>query len=192
MTIARLIGRLNESLSTDMMVVCDVGNCLFAAVGLRMHAHTEFLAFGFCTTLDFAVPAALDAQIARPDRRALVLFGANVLQITGTEFASQARFGLAPMVIVFNNCGYSTEQFVLDGLFNNLSEWRFDRFGELFAALHGFDAPTEDSFEQALNQAIAAREAPSIINMHLDLDDPSPPMRRLAEHLKSQVRRESR
>jgi hypothetical protein len=61
MTITRLIGRLNESLSTDMMVVCDLGNCLFAAVGLRTHAHTELLAFGFCTTLDFAVPAALDA-----------------------------------------------------------------------------------------------------------------------------------
>jgi indolepyruvate decarboxylase len=85
------------------------------------------------------------------------------------------------MVIVFNNCGYNTEQFVLDGLFNDVSEWRFDRFGELFAALHGFDAPTEDSFEQALNQAIAAREAPSIINMPLDSDDSSP-MRRLAEH----------
>ncbi len=192
MTIARLIGRLNESLSTDMMVVCDVGNSLFAAVGLRTHAHTEFLAFGFCTTLDFAVPAALDAQIPRPDRRALALFGANVLQITGTEFASQARFGLAPMVIVFHNCGYGTEQFVLDGLFNDLSEWRFDRFGGLFAALHVFDAPTKDSFEQALNRAIAAREAPSIINMHLGSDDPSPPVRRLAEHLKSRVRRESR
>ena len=191
MTIARLIGRLNECLSTDMMVVCDVGDCLFAAVELRTHARTEFLASGFYTTMGFAVPAALGAQIARPDRRALVLVGDGAFQMTGTELASHVRFGLAPIVIVFNNRGYSTERFILDGPFNDVSEWRFDRLGQLFGPLHGFDAPTEDSFEQALNLAIAARDAPSIINVHLDPYDSSPAMRRLAEHLKSRVGGES-
>jgi alpha-keto-acid decarboxylase len=187
MTIARLIGRLNERLSADMMVVCDVGDCLFSGVELRTHARTEFLASGFYTTMGFAVPAALGAQIARPDRRALVLVGDGAFQMTGTELATHARFGLAPIVIVFNNRGYSTERFILDGPFNDVGEWRFERLGELFGPLHGFDAPDEESFEAALDQAIAARDAPSIINVHLDPNDPSPAMRRLAEHLKSRV-----
>ncbi|HEX2237044.1 MAG TPA: hypothetical protein VHJ19_01490, partial [Gammaproteobacteria bacterium] len=38
MTIARLIGRLNAALTPDMMVVCDIGDCLVAAVELRVHA----------------------------------------------------------------------------------------------------------------------------------------------------------
>ncbi|MGH8502768.1 MAG: alpha-keto acid decarboxylase family protein [Gammaproteobacteria bacterium] len=187
MTIARLIGRLNEGLTPDMMVVCDVGDCLFAAVEMRVHARTEFLASGFYTTMGFAVPAALGAQIARPDRRALVLVGDGAFQMTGTELASHARFGLAPIVIVFNNRGYSTERFILDGPFNDIGEWRFENLSQVFGPLHGFAAATEDAFETALQQAIAARDAPSIINVHLEPDDPSPAMRRLAEHLKSRV-----
>jgi TPP-dependent 2-oxoacid decarboxylase len=187
MSIARLIGRLNEGLSPDMMVVCDTGDCLFAAVEMRVHARTEFLASGFYTTMGFAVPAALGAQIARPDRRALVLVGDGAFQMTGTELATHCRLGLAPIVIVFNNRGYSTERFILDGPFNDISDWCFDRLGALFGPLRGFDAPTEESFEAALNKAIAARDAPSVINVHLDPDDPSPAMRRLTEHLKSRV-----
>ncbi len=191
MSIARLIGRLNEALQPEMMVVCDVGDCLFSGVELRVHARTEFLASGFYTTMGFAVPAALGAQIARPDRRALVMVGDGAFQMTGTELATHCRLGLAPIVIVFNNRGYSTERFILDGPFNDISDWRFSRLGELFGPLHGFDAPTEESFEAALMQAIAMRDAPSIINVHLDPNDPSPAMRRLAEHLKSRVGGES-
>jgi indolepyruvate decarboxylase len=187
MSIARLIGRLDAALTPDMMVVCDVGDCLFAAVELRVHARTQFLASAFYTTMGFAVPAALGAQIAEPRRRALVLVGDGAFQMTGTELATHCRLGLAPIVIVFNNRGYSTERFILDGPFNDISDWRFDRLGELFGPLQGFDAPTEDRFEAALTAAIAIRDAPSIINVHLDPNDPSPAMRRLTEHLKARV-----
>ncbi len=145
------------------------------------------LASAFYTTMGFAVPAALGAQIARPDRRALVLVGDGAFQMTGTELVTHSRAGLAPIVVVFNNRGYSTERFILDGPFNDISDWRFERLGELFGPLHGFDAPTEDTFETALTEAIARRDAPSIINVHLDPNDPSPAMRRLTEHLKTRV-----
>jgi alpha-keto-acid decarboxylase len=137
--------------------------------------------------MGFAVPAALGAQIAQPNRRALVLVGDGAFQMTGTELSTHCRYGLAPIIIVFNNHGYSTERFILDGPFNDIAAWRFDRLNELFGPLHGFDAPTEDAFEAVLNKAIANRDAPSIINVHLDPNDPSPAMRRLAEHLKSRV-----
>ena len=187
MTIARLIGRLNAVLTPDMMVVCDTGDCLFAAIELRVHERTEFLASGYYTTMGFAVPAALGAQIARPDRRALILVGDGAFQMTGTEISTHCNLGLAPIVIVFNNRGYSTERFILDGPFNDISDWKFDKLGELFGPLNGYDAPTEDLFEEAITQAISTRDAVSIINVHLQPDDSSPAMRRLAEHLKTRV-----
>ncbi|MBI4005523.1 MAG: alpha-keto acid decarboxylase family protein [Gammaproteobacteria bacterium] len=186
MSIARLIGRLNAALTSDLMVICDIGDCLFAALELRVHERTEFLASAFYTTMGFAVPAALGAQIARPDRRALILVGDGAFQMTGTELATHCTLGLAPIVIIFNNRGYSTERFILDGPFNDISEWRFDRLGEVFGPLRGFDAPTEDQFETALTHALAHR-SPYIINVHLDPADPSPAMRRLAEHLRNRV-----
>jgi len=36
MTTFRLIERLNRALSAEMIVVCDLGDCLFAAIDLRV------------------------------------------------------------------------------------------------------------------------------------------------------------
>lgn len=188
MTIARLIERLDRALTSDMIVVSDVGDCLFAAIDLRVYERSEFLSSAFYTTMGFAVPAALGAQIARPDHRALVLVGDGAFQMTGTELSTHIRFGLAPIVVVFNNCGYSTERFILDGPFNDIGCWRFDRLGELFGPLNGYDAPDEESFEKALVEALANHATPSIINVHISRDDSSSAMRRLAEVLKSRVK----
>ncbi|WKJ88669.1 thiamine pyrophosphate-binding protein [Methylomonas montana] len=186
-TTARLIERLNQALSQDMIVVCDVGDCLFAAIDLRVHEQSEFLASAFYTTMGFAVPAALGAQIARPDHRALILVGDGAFQMTGTELSTHARLGLNPIVVVFNNGGYSTERCILEGPFNDINPWRFDRLGELFGPLMGYEASTEAEFEEALIKALNDRSMPSIINVHLSADDASSAMKRLTEHLKSRV-----
>jgi len=187
MTIKRLIARLNMALTPDFIVVCDVGDCLFAAIDLRVHEQTEFLASAFYASMGFAVPAALGAQIARPQHRALILVGDGAFQMTGTELSTHARYGLAPIVIVFNNGGYSTERGILEGPFNDISPWRFDRLGELFGPLNGYDAPTETAFEDALVKALLDKNVPSIINVHLAVSDASSAMQRLSAHLKSRV-----
>src|SRR6185295_10123376 len=110
MKIGRLIGRLNAALTPDMVVVCDVGDCLFAAVELRVHERTEFIASAFYTSMGFGMPAALGAAVARPDRRPLVLVGDGAFQMTGTELSTLARIGSNAIVVVFNNSGYSTER----------------------------------------------------------------------------------
>ncbi|MGD0961296.1 MAG: thiamine pyrophosphate-binding protein [Methylomonas sp.] len=186
-TTARLIGRLNRALTPDMILVCDVGDCLFAAIDLRVHEQSEFFASSFYTTMGFAVPAALGAQIARPDHRVLILVGDGAFQMTGTELSTYARLGLNPIVIVFNNCGYSTERCILEGPFNDIGLWRFDKLGEVFGPLSGYDVQTEQEFEQALGKALNNRSAPSILNVHLARDDASAAMKRLGEHLKSKL-----
>jgi TPP-dependent 2-oxoacid decarboxylase len=187
MSTSRLIGRLNAALTPDITVVADTGDCLFAALELRVHARTQFLASAFYTTMGFAVPAALGAQIARPDRRPLILVGDGAFQMTGTELTTSARLGLNPIVVVFNNQGYSTERFIVDGPFNDIAEWRFDKLGEVFGPLKGFNVDTEDQFEKAWQAAFGAVTVPSLINVHLQPDDASPAMRRLTEHLRARV-----
>jgi indolepyruvate decarboxylase len=103
--------------------------------------------------------------------------------MTGTELATAARLGLNPIVVVFNNRGYSTERFILDGPFNDISNWQFDRLGEVFGPMKGYSVSTEREFDAALAAALQEEAAPSLINVHLSPHDPSPAMRRLAEHL---------
>ncbi|NOT83921.1 MAG: alpha-keto acid decarboxylase family protein [Methylococcaceae bacterium] len=187
MTIARLMARLNQALTPDMIVVCDVGDCLFAAIDLHVHEQSEFFASSFYATMGFAVPAALGCACARPGHRTLILVGDGAFQMTGTELSTHAKLGLAPIVVVFNNGGYSTERNILEGTFNDISRWQFDRLGELFGPLKGYDAPTEVAFENAIIAALDNVSSPSIINVHLAVDDTSLAMQRLAEHLKSRV-----
>lgn len=187
MSIRRLIDSLNAALNADMSVVADVGDCLFSALELRVHARTRFLASAFYTSMGFAVPAALGAQCAYPELRPFILVGDGAFQMTGTELSTIARLGLDPIVIVLNNRGYSTERFILEGPFNDIAAWRFHELGRVFGPLAGFEAATEDTFETALHQALAIRDRPSLINVHLSQDDPSPAMRRLGEHLGRKV-----
>ena len=80
-----------------------------------------------------------------------------------------------------------TERFILEGPFNDISSWRFDRLGELFGPLHGFHAATEEAFEEALQSALKHRDGPSVINVILRPDDTSPALRRLSDRLRSRV-----
>ncbi len=185
--IGRLIGHLNQSMPSDATLVSDTGDCLFAAIELRVHDRTEFLASAFYTTMGFAVPAALGAKIARPERRPVVLVGDGAFQMTGTELATSARLGLNTIVIVFNNAGYSTERYILDGPFNDIGEWRFERFGELCPNVEGFVVHTEEEFEKAWQSALQNQGFPTLINAHLPPDDPSPAMRRLTAHIKERI-----
>ena len=187
MTIGRLIGRLNDALTPAMCVVCDTGDCLFAAVDLRVHERTEFLASAFYTTMGFAVPAAVGVCAARRDRRPLVLVGDGAFQMTGSEISTLARLGSNAIVVVFNNEGYSTERFILDGPFNDIHPWRFHRIGELMGPIEGHLARTEDEFETALRRALETLDRPSLIEVMLPPKDPSPAMRRLAESLRERV-----
>ena len=187
-TTARLIERLNQALSPEIIVVCDVGDCLFAAIELRVHEQSEFLASSFYASMGFAVPAALGAQIARPNHRALILVGDGAFQMTGTELSTHAHLGLNPIIVVFNNRGYSTERCILEGPFNDISPWHFDKIGALFGPLQGFDVTNEEAFERALLQSLGNHTMPSVINVHLEPDDSSSAMKRLAEHLQSRVK----
>lgn len=187
LTVARLIGRLNAALESGLMVISDVGDCLFAAIELRVVEKSEFIASAFYTTMGFGVPASLGAQVARPDRRALVLVGDGAFQMTGTELSTHARFGLAPIVIVLDNAGYNTERYILDGAFNDIAQWKMENLGAVFGPIDGHVAGNEQEFETAFRAALTQTSRPTIIRVVLAPDDPSPALQRLSAELKRRV-----
>lgn len=57
-------------------------------------------------TLGFALPAALGAKLARPDRPVVALIGDGGIQFTIGELATAAELALPVPIIVWNNRGY--------------------------------------------------------------------------------------
>src|SRR5207237_4782662 len=128
---------------------------LFGAADLFIRERTEFLSPAYYTSMGFAVPAAVGAQLANPKLRPLVLVGDGAFQMTGMELATVARYGLNPVVVVLNNGGYGTERPMLDGPFNDVHDWRYYCVPEVLGAGRGYLVETEDQLAHALQAARA-------------------------------------
>jgi len=183
LSVARLFDRLNEFLSENSIVVADVGNALFGASDLFIRCRTEFLGPAYYASMGFAVPAALGAQLARPELRPLVLVGDGAFQMTGMELSSIVRVGLNPVVVVLNNAGYGTERHIHDGPFNDLLNWNYHRLPDLLGSGRSFLVKTEQELDAALDAAALHTESYCLLDVHLDPLDHSDALGRLAERL---------
>jgi indolepyruvate decarboxylase len=186
-TSARLFGRLNDLLDDTMVVVADVGDCLFGAADLTICRKTEFISPAYYTSMGFAIPASIGVSVAAPDRRPIVLVGDGAFQMTCMELSTAVRHNFNPIVIVLNNKGYTTERFLQDGPFNDILNWNYHRMPDLLGGGWGFEVRTEGELDQALNAALANKKAFSLLNVHLEPDDISPALKRLAEGLSKRL-----
>jgi TPP-dependent 2-oxoacid decarboxylase len=182
-TLEGLFRHLDSALTEKTLVIADVGESLFAAADLHVRHRFEFLSPAYYTSMGFAVPAALGASFADPTLRPIVLVGDGAFQMTGTELASCLRYGQAPIVIVLNNRGYSTEREILEGPFNDVHEWQYERICDLIGGGVGSRINTQGEFEQRLAAAFADHNQIHLLNVLLDPADRSPGMMRLARRL---------
>lgn len=187
-TMSRLFEKINTILTEDMVVICDVGDSLFAGADLLMRRRTEFLSPAYYTSMGFSVPAALGAQCADPKGRPIVLVGDGAFQMTGLELSTIYRQGLNPIVIVLNNKGYMTERFIKDGSFNDIGDWHYHKITELIGGGWGFEVRSETDLEKAIDAAIANNDSFSLLNVHLGQYDRSDALGRLTERLADSLR----
>src|SRR5579883_649489 len=186
LTVKRLFERLNGFLSKNTVVVADVGDALFGATDLFIRERTEFLAPAYYTSMGFAVPACVGAQLANPKQRPLVLVGDGAFQMTGMELATIARYRLNPVVVVLNNQGYGTERHMQDGPYNDVWGWQYWRLPEVLGAGRGFLIETEDELDSALRTAADHKGGFCLLDVRLAPLDRSPALDRLASRLARQ------
>jgi indolepyruvate decarboxylase len=187
--ITRLIDRLDEQLTGNTIVVADIGDALFASSELTTRGRTEFLSPAYYTSMGFAVPAALGAQVARPEARVVAIVGDGAFQMTGMELSNIVRRKMPVVVIVLNNGGYGTERLLHPGEyeFNDIHTWRYDKLPEVLGGGTGYEVRTEGDFDMALNAAWQDTTGPSILNVYLSQDDASHALSRMAERMAKTV-----
>jgi indolepyruvate decarboxylase len=166
-----------------------VGDALFASTELTTHNRTEFLAPAYYTSMGFATPAALGAQVARPEARVVAIVGDGAFQMTGMELSTLVRMKAPVIVIVLNNGGYGTERLLHPGefKFNDIPSWQYHELPSVLGGGTGYQIRTEGDFDSALNAAWADRTGPSILHVHIDPQDCSPGLKRLAAMMQKTV-----
>jgi TPP-dependent 2-oxoacid decarboxylase len=182
-TLHGLFRHLDSLLDERTLVIADVGESLFAAADLHVHRRFEFLSPAYYTSMGFAVPAAVGASFADPTLRPIVLVGDGAFQMTGTELSTAVRYGHTPIIVVLNNRGYSTEREILEGPFNDVHEWRYERICDMIGGGVGTQISTQGEFERELATALADSTRLYIMNVLLDPADRSAGMIRLAHRL---------
>lgn len=183
----RLFARINELLDETMVVIADVGDCLFGASDLTIYRQTEFISPAYYTSMGFAVPASIGAQFGNPKLRPLVLVGDGAFQMTCLELSIAVRYRFNPIIMVLNNEGYTTERFLQEGPFNDIQNWNYHRLPDFLGGGKGFEVHTEGELEQALKSALANQDSFSLLNIHLGKMDVSPALVRLAERLSKKI-----
>lgn len=182
-TLRGLFRHLDTVLTDKTLVIADVGESLFAAADLHVRHRFEFISPAYYTSMGFAVPAALGASFADPTLRPIVLVGDGAFQMTGSELSTCVRYGQAPIVVILNNRGYSTEREILEGPFNDIHEWQYERICDVIGGGIGSRVETQRDFEQRLGAALADQAHVHVLNVLLDPADRSPGMVRLARRL---------
>ena len=187
LTMHRLFQHLNLLLRENMTIIPDVGDSLWAAADLRLPERTEFISLAYYTSMGFAIPAAIGAQLGKPTSRPLVVVGDGAFQMTGTELSTTIRYGLNPIVLILNNQGYGTVRPFIEGSFNDIENWDYTRVPELFGTGRAFAVRTEGEFDTAMNAALAETQHFVLIEAALGKSDMSPALIRLAEQVSKKL-----
>ena len=85
-----------------MPMTADIGDCLFTAMEIE---NTALAAPGYYAGMGFGVPAGIGVAAAT-GRRPLILVGDGAFQMTGWELGNCRRYGLDPIVVLFNNASW--------------------------------------------------------------------------------------
>lgn len=177
--VIRIIGL---HLDENSAVVCDTGDALFGAIGLRTAKRKEFISDAYYLTMGFGVPASIGVMAAEPKKRVFTIVGDGAFQMTGMELSTAVRQGMAPIVIILNNDGYGTQRIILDGKFNEIHPWDYAKVCEVLRAGRAHMVETKGQLDGALINALSSDQM-TIIEARVPRDACSPTLRLLGEEL---------
>jgi acetolactate synthase I/II/III large subunit len=156
MTVSRALVEIRAGLPREGILVTDSSNP-------ANQAFNEFPIFdagtnivpGGMSGIGFGVPAAIGAQIGRPDTPVLALVGDGSFLQTGTEIATAAMLGVPLVIVVLNNGGWEAIKDLQINLFGEdrkmITDWRtpdgapyFARVADMARALGCHSERVED------------------------------------------------
>jgi indolepyruvate decarboxylase len=177
--------KVSEALTPGNVVLADQGTSFYGMAGHRLPAGVTFIGQPLWGSIGYTLPAALGAALAHPERRIVLLIGDGAAQLTVQEIGVMAREGIAPVIIVVNNDGYTVERAIHgpQAYYNDILGWRWQ---ELPAALGvpgalAVRAHTVGELEAALAAAAQHRDRMAVIEVVVDRDDVPPLLAELAQ-----------
>ena len=98
-----LLRRLGAKLDEDAVVCVDVGQNQIFTCKYLPQKQGRLLTSGGLGTMGYALPAAVGAMTAAPERQTLVICGDGSFQMSMNELAAVKQAGMSPKILLFRN-----------------------------------------------------------------------------------------
>ncbi len=180
MTMARAVREIQAATRPDAIVVTGAGlpQGMVKQRWVTREPRTHLTSGGF-STMGFTLPAAIGAQLARPDAQVLAICGDGDFLQTMQELAAAAMLGTPICTVVLDNSGWISIKGGQQHHFGRTAMTDFTRNGTPyspdFAAIgRAFDVHTESAHEPAavrpaIERALATG-GPSLVHVRVERD----------------------
>ncbi|MFL6522058.1 MAG: thiamine pyrophosphate-dependent enzyme, partial [Nitrososphaera sp.] len=160
---------INDRASHDAIFTCDVGTpTLWAARYLKMNGSRRLLGSFSHGSMANALPQAIGAKEAFPDRQVISLSGDGGFSMLMGDFLTLKQLKLPVKVVVFNNGGLNFVELEMKaaGILTHgtsLVETDFSKLAEA-AGIFGLRAERPEQVEPLLNQALE-HNGPALVDV---------------------------
>ncbi|HEY2991577.1 MAG TPA: thiamine pyrophosphate-dependent enzyme, partial [Methylomirabilota bacterium] len=173
--IAGLIATLRRALPDDAIVVNDqTGLTYWMEWRFPVYEPRTFLYPAGSASLGYAVPAAIGAKVARPDRAVIAVCGDGGFMYSVNELATAVKYRLPIVFLVLNDNRFGAIQWLQELIFKRSGEAELAN-PDFVALAHAFGAHGErvdvGSLTSAIQRALAA-DGPTVIELPMAVDPP--------------------
>ena len=168
----RVVQVAREIAPEPSVAVVDSGAHMFPLIHFwTARAPQSFLISNGLATMGFALPAAIAAQLAHPDRRVVCFTGDGGLMMVAAELETVKRLGLPIVIVVFNDHALSLIKIKQEQ--KGYGEGDMSYCGPDFPSLarsfgiEAFAVATESELEEAITAAMASK-GPVLIDARID------------------------
>jgi len=171
---ARVMGTLGALAPDNAIFVCDTGTVTaWSARHLHMQEAQRYTLSGGLASMAYALPGAIGAQLAYPERKVIALTGDGAFAMLMGDFLTAVKYELPIIVLVFNNAKLALITFEQEA--KGLPDWGTDLVNPDFAAVAeacggaGFTVNRAEELEPVLSKALASRR-PAVVDIMVDPD----------------------
>lgn len=183
-TISQLIGVMNETLPEDAVIATSSGNTqaqLFQEYCYK-HPYLNLTTGGF-STMGWAIPAAMGAKLAMPDKTVVAFLGDGDFMMIMQELSTIAQYNIPVIIIMANNCGWMAIKDLQADVLGQGSEFGNDfmRGGEVYSpdydaiakgfGIDSYKPQTLAGFKHSLAEAVA-KGKPAMITVDVSREYP--------------------
>ena len=174
----RLVARLSARMEDDGVYVSDVGqNQIWSARGVNLRTG-RFITTGGMGTMGYALPAAIGAKLAAPQRQVVAVCGDGALQMSMMELGTLVQHNIAVKLVVLCNRRLGMVREVQDNQYSGrriaVDLGGLPDFCKIAAAYNIPSAALcdEAGLDAALD-ALLGGDGPFLLQVAVDPDEPS-------------------